>query len=580
MDTASEVNKIRLSTLFSGVAPNKVFVAILLGSLAGIAYSLIIPVILLSLRPPLSRLMEVQDREPFLLFGTFEVSTPKLALIFFMLCLFILMCRSLSQAILARQTIDVAKNLRKNMYRRISQMPIQDLERIGSSRLMASLTGDIPRITNGASVFPDLLVNIATLVGLLGFLIYLNIPVFFFIVGTILVGVLTYQIPLYFGSVYLGRARNRFDHIHEGIRGLIFGAKELKIHQQRQQAYLADDLDSVEDTLSVDEKKGQSFIVFGLSYGNLISFFAIGFVTYAMANYYALSLEHLTGVVMVMLYITGPIAALTNSVAPIMQASVAAKKLQQLHGEMGIESSWGKAGVTDCNCMQVRDLSYRYKVSDNLDENFCVGPVSLQLKRGEVTFLVGGNGSGKTTLAKMLSLHYIPSGGAIYFDEQKITDENRESCRQSISAIYTDFHLFTRLFGMDNENTYELARQYIKELHLDGKVEIKEGRFSGTALSDGQKKRLALLVTYLEDRSVYVFDEWAADQDPVFREIFYRKILPSLKRLNKLVIVISHDDRYFDLADRIVRMESGRVLSVEEKNIEAHLNLGVSLDLA
>ncbi|OZY86403.1 hypothetical protein CBP51_05080 [Cellvibrio mixtus] len=563
MENVNAANKIKLSRLFSSTAPNRVFLAILLGGLAGFAYSLIVPVLLMSLRPPLSRLMETEDKAIFLLFDRFEVSHPKLALLFFFLCIFILVCRATSQAILARMAVDITRNLRKNMYRRISQLPIQDLERIGSARLMASLTGDIPRITSGAAVFPDLLVNVATLVGLLGFLIYLNIPVFFFIMATILVGVVTYQVPLRIGARYLAKARNNFDHIHEAMRGLILGAKELKIHHQRQQAYLAEDLDAAEDSLNMNEKRGQTFIVIGLSYGNLICFFAIGFVTYVMANYYALSLEYLTGVVMVMLYITGPIAALINSVGPIIQATVAAKKLQALQDEMPVELSWGKTHSINCERIDARNLCFRYQHSENVDDNFSVGPIDASFKRGEVVFLVGGNGSGKTTLAKMLSLHYIPTDGALYFDGQAVTDENREACRQCISAIYTDFYLFTRLFGMNDENTLGLAAQYIDSLHLHGKVEIKNSEFSTTALSDGQKKRLALLVTYLENRSVYVFDEWAADQDPVFREIFYRKILPSLRAMNKLVIVISHDDRYFDAADKIVRMECGEIVKIE-----------------
>ncbi|UAA39973.1 cyclic peptide export ABC transporter [Paraneptunicella aestuarii] len=556
------LNAIKLSKLFGQAAPNRVFLAIVLGSLAGFAYSIMIPLVLMSLRPPPSRLLQVEGYEPFMLFGTFEVSTPKLALAFFLLCMFILLCQASSQTLLSRVAIEMTKRLRMDMYRRISRLPIQDLERIGPSRLMAGITADIPGVISGAAVFPELVVNIATLLGLLGFLIYLNLPVFVFIILTILAGAMTYQLPIYIGSKYIERARHRFDLIHESIRGLIYGAKELKINQQRQQSYLNQDLFKLEQDQAQDDKRGQTFIVFGTTYGNLISFFAIGCVTYVMANYYALSQEHLTGVVMVMLYITGPIAALINAVGPIARASVSARKLQGLKQDMPVEAGWGKDGVIDCERLALKGLTFAYQ-NKNLDESFHVGPIDLTLNRGEITFLVGGNGSGKTTLAKMLSLHYLPESGSLLFDDIEVTPENREACRQSVSAIYTDFYLFTRLFGIDNPQIQALANRYIQDLHLSGKVEVRDGQFSGTALSDGQKKRLALLVTYLENRSIYVFDEWAADQDPVFREIFYRQILPSLKAMNKLVIVISHDDRYFDVADKVVRMENGKVHSVQ-----------------
>jgi putative ATP-binding cassette transporter len=67
------------------------------------------------------------------------------------------------------------------------------------------------------------------------------------------------------------------------------------------------------------------------------------------------------------------------------------------------------------------------------------------------------------------------------------------------------------------------------------------------------------MAAYLEDRPVYLFDEWAADQDPLFKEMFYREFLPELKSRGKTVIVITHDDRYFPVADRIIKLENGQV---------------------
>jgi putative ATP-binding cassette transporter len=90
-------------------------------------------------------------------------------------------------------------------------------------------------------------------------------------------------------------------------------------------------------------------------------------------------------------------------------------------------------------------------------------------------------------------------------------------------------------------------------------VQVKDGSFSSIALSQGQRKRLALLTAYLEDRSIYVFDEWASDQDPMFKQIFYTQLVPELKQRGKTILVISHDDHYFHLADRIVKLDSGKL---------------------
>jgi putative ATP-binding cassette transporter len=156
---------------------------------------------------------------------------------------------------------------------------------------------------------------------------------------------------------------------------------------------------------------------------------------------------------------------------------------------------------------------------------------------------------------------YTPQSGEIRLDGTPITDDNREWYRQHFSAVFSDFYLFGRLVGLTNNNLDTRAQQFLVQLQLNHKVEIKDGVLSTTALSQGQRKRIALLTAYLEDRPIYLFDEWAADQDPYFKRIFYTQILPELTKRGKTVLVISHDDRYFHAADRIVKLEYGRLES-------------------
>ena len=77
--------------------------------------------------------------------------------------------------------------------------------------------------------------------------------------------------------------------------------------------------------------------------------------------------------------------------------------------------------------------------------------------------------------------------------------------------------------------------------------------------SPTQEEINALLLALAEQREVMLFDEWAADQDPQFRRIFYQVLLPRLKEMGKTVIAISHDDHYFSLADRLLEMRRGRL---------------------
>jgi putative ATP-binding cassette transporter len=195
------------------------------------------------------------------------------------------------------------------------------------------------------------------------------------------------------------------------------------------------------------------------------------------------------------------------------------------------------------------------------EKGFLLGPISFSWQPGELIFIIGGNGSGKSTLAKLITGLYPPLSGAIYLNGKRITQDNVEWYRQHFSAIFYDFYLFDSFLGFDRPNLDQEVENYLMQLQLAHKVTIKNGVLSTTELSQGQRKRLALLTAYLEDRPIYVFDEWAADQEPRFRELFYKQILLQLKERGKIVIVISHDDRYFHLADHIIKLDYGAVES-------------------
>ena len=200
--------------------------------------------------------------------------------------------------------------------------------------------------------------------------------------------------------------------------------------------------------------------------------------------------------------------------------------------------------------------SYHHEKDDSF---FRLGPINLRFRPGELVFLVGGNGSGKSTLAKIISGLYTPETGEIRLDGEAITDKNRDDYRQLFSAVFSDFYLFENLLGLYTQNVDEQARAYLEQLHLSHKVKVKDGVLSTTAVSQGQRKRLALLTAYLEDRAFYLFDEWAADQDPLFKDVFYTQLLPELKARGKTVLVISHDDKYFHVADRIIKLDYGKL---------------------
>ena len=189
------------------------------------------------------------------------------------------------------------------------------------------------------------------------------------------------------------------------------------------------------------------------------------------------------------------------------------------------------------------------------------------MRPGEIVFIVGGNGSGKTTLAKLIVGLYIPEAGEIRLDGRAVTGEARDAYRQLFAAVFDDAVVFESLWGLGAADLDQRAREYLRLLEIEHVVSVKNGTFSNVHVSRGQTKRLALLTAYLEDRPIYVFDEWAADQDPVFKRMFYLRLLPELKRRGKTVLAVTHDDRYFDQADRVFKLEEGKVAVVEEHEL-------------
>ncbi len=561
-------------SLFTKKAPNRVFLAMLLGVLAGFGVAMVIPLLMNVIKPTPGGLVPQTSSSLFVF--NWEVSDAQFAILFFAICVFTFVARTISQVILIRVAVAVTTDLRAKIYRSISDAPMSAVESTGPSRLMAALTADVPRIVAGARLLPEILTSSMTLIGLFAFLYYLNADVFQFVLICILAGVATYQLPMVLGRRYLVKARHHLDGLHEGIRGLVYGNKELKLSNTKRKAYFDQVLMRSEREVRHAQKVGQSILRVAMNYGSLLSFFIIGSVSFVVINHSSLSKSELVGVIMVLLYVSGPVGMLLGFIPQLMSARISYRKLDRLLAGLPSEQ---------INPMVIEPLGWeaitfeavRYQhVGRDKAVSFDLGPVDFEIRKREITFIIGGNGSGKSTLGKLLSLHYHTTDGVIRFGGTVVDSDTVTTFRQSICAIYSDYYLFSRLLVLSSTRMTEKVNHYLRVLELDRKVSLDQGEFSTLDLSDGQRRRLALLVAFVEDRDLYVFDEWAADQDPRFKLVFYREILPELKMQGKAVVVISHDDRYFDLADKVIHMEDGKIreVTLQESSSAVVLPLG------
>lgn len=485
--------------------------------------------------------------------------------IFAALCGLVTLARVGSLASLSLLGQGLVKELRIELSRRILATPLPRLEELGPHRLLATLTDDVNSLTQALVMVPTLTINGTVVTASLSYLAWLDLQLFFMLLGVVAIGVVSYRLPAIYGIRRFSKAREEQDGLFDHFRSLTEGVKELKLHRRRRGGF-ARLLEATAERVRL--LRVTAVVVYGAAaaWGHLLFFVVIGTLLFARPDFVAVGREELTGYTLVLLYMMGPLQGLLDSMPNLGQAEVAVAKIRNLGlelappgaGDIAAEDGSGAEEPPPFRRLDLVGVAHTYRRAGR-DLDFHLGPVDLALEPGEVVFLVGGNGSGKTTLAKILVGLYRAESGEIRVDGWPVEDERIDDYRQLFSVVFGDFYLFERLLGLESPDLEERARGYLEELRIDHKVEVRNGKLSTTDLSQGQRKRLALLTAYLEDRPVYVFDEWAADQDPVFKEIFYREILAELRRRGKAVVVISHDDRYYHLADRVVKLVDGRV---------------------
>ncbi len=475
----------------------------------------------------------------------------------------------ISQVMLVRLSQEAILQLRLQLSRQILASELSHLEQLGNSRLLATLTEDVQAVTNAVYMIPFFCIDAAIVAGCLLYITWLSWTVFLMVFALLLVAIGSCRGLLKRGEKFLALAREDQDLLFKDFRTITEGVKELKLHYHRRQVFLSKKLQSTAIAYRQHNTQGLTLFAATSSWGKLIFFFAIGFVLFALPHLVTISAQTISGYILTFTYLMLPMDDLVNNLPLIGKAGVALRKIESLglslasRAEVSTEPA---ACKSDWHSLELKGVTHTY-YRDREDSSFAFGPINLTISPQELVFVVGGNGSGKSTLAKLITGLYIPEAGEIRLDGESITEENREWYRQHFSVVLSDFYLFDELLGLENPQLDKQAEKFLQQLQLDHKVKIKDGKLSTTSLSQGQRKRLALLTAYLEDRPIYLFDEWAADQDPVFKDIFYTQFLPQLKQQGKTLIVISHDDRYFHLADRIVKLDYGQLEYDKQKSL-------------
>ena len=483
---------------------------------------------------------------------------PRMARLFFVACLLVAASRVLAQSITARLGQSVVSSISLDLCRRIAALPFESFERLDRSRLLTVLTQDITIVGAALIGFPQVALNLPVIAACVIYAGYLSPAILACGLAYAGVAVGVYILVVDPAMSRLQVARAGQDTLLAHYRTLIDGFRELKQHRARREAFLNQRLAPSTEHVRDRTVAAQRAFAFAEGWGEIAFFGFLGLLLYVVPDHGGRG--SVAGAVLLTLYVMGPLDVLLTWIPTLGRARVSLTRVESLVESLPDPQDARHAVDRPALLRQLElcGVTYEYP-TDGSAPGFRLGPIELEIRPGEVVMLAGGNGSGKTTLVKLLTGLYAPHSGTIELDGRPIAEADREAYRQLFSVTFADAHLFDDLAGLPADSLEAEARSGLSRLGLDEIVSFTGTRFSTLALSQGQRGRIALLTLLLEDRPVCVFDEWAANQDARARGAFYREVLPALREAGKAVLVITHDERYFDAADRVLRLCDGKL---------------------
>jgi len=455
----------------------------------------------------------------------------------------------------------VIKDVRERISNKIKNSELLTIENMDTSKIFTRLTRDTSLISQSAS---EILSTAQSLIMVFFALIYIFIisaPMFFIIIIALSVTIAIYTVFSKEVQKDLNTNSKVEDQFYNSLDSALVGFKELKINSKKRDDLYAHQNQVLNRLYNLKIDLSEKFIAV-IMFTETFLYILLGAIVFVVPH---IIVEDSTTIIQItasLLFIIGPI---DNAIYIFPLASKTRRSIKNIHKlEDLIDKNMIKMpyemadDFENFKTIQLKGMEFEYINSEN-ERLFAIEPINMTINRGELIFIIGGNGSGKSTFIKTMLNLYYPTNGDIFVDDTPIDEYNSSSYRDIFSIILSDFYLSKEIYGVDNIN-YRLINNLLKEMQLDKKTKFIDGAFTNIDLSTGQKKRLALIVALLEDKQIYVFDEWAADQDPEFRKYFYEKILTRLKAEGKTVIAVTHDDAYFNFADKIYKMQDGKML--------------------
>jgi len=488
---------------------------------------------------------------------------------------------SYAQLQLAKIGQNFVCQMQTQLVKRIMDSHEEQIQLIGKPKILASLGSDIHSLSVAFTRLPELVQGTLFVLACFAYLLALSAKLFLITLLMMLAMIVGTHIVVQRHYHSFRQMRRIDNEIQRQYETSLNGHKELTLNRYRAERFYNQEVLPTAAQRRDTHIRADAYHALALNWGNSIMLATVGIIYYLASYHHWASSADATAISMTLLFMRAPLTAAVGALPMLMQSKVALQALADLgladyttafHSPFRLPENW--------RTIRLENITYAYPQQGG--QTFALQPINLTIHRGETLFLIGGNGSGKSTLSMLLAGLYTPASGKIFVDDIEITAENRPAYRQLFASVFTDFHIFEQLVdGIGEDAAQAQIAHWLDHLQLDEKVKIEQNRILNSKLSQGQKKRLGLLAAALENRSIIILDEWAADQDPQFRRIFYEQLLPLLKQSGSTIFAISHDDKYFHHAERIISMKQGVLSELDSETARAvadeHSRAGVNV---
>jgi len=462
---------------------------------------------------------------------------------------------------------NVIRDLRGQMFRQMLRKPINYFDSIAAGQLISKLIYDVEQVANASTQAVTILVrDVLTMIGLLGWMLYLSAPLVlvFAVIGPVVV--LTVRFAGKRFRLLSRRVQNSMGDVGSATNEAVQGQRVIKIF--RGEEYENRHFQSVNEYNRRQNLKHDATKIVNVSIVEFLVAVAIATVVYAATR--PEMLESITAgtfmsFITAMSLLVQPVKRLTTVNAVLQRGIVASQSIFALLDAPPEKDSGTQQLERVRGEVEFRNISFTYPDS----QETVLKDIFFHVAEGEMVALVGRSGSGKSTLMSLLPRFYDPDSGNISIDGQDIHNITLPSVRDQIALVTQDVTLFNDTiakniaysrFGKASKDEIIAAAEaahameFIRQLPQGLETNIGE---NGALLSGGQRQRIAIARAFLKDAPILILDEATSALDSETEQ----HIQVALEKLmqNRTTLVIAHRLSTIERADKIIVMDAGAI---------------------